>query len=63
MANKLGDKFYDEKNKELRDAEVIAALKQAIVDYENGAIFEVRCVCQEIANSIQTFEIANDLEN
>ena len=47
-------KFY--KNGKLKDEKIVAALKQAAVDYENGEIAEVRDLLIEIANDIGDWE-------
>lgn len=41
---------------ELKDKKVIAALKRAARQYENGEIAEVRDVLFEIVEAIDTFE-------
>lgn len=47
-------KFW--KNNELDDAAIIKALNQAVKDYEDGAIAEVRDSLAEIVNVIDEFE-------
>ncbi len=47
-------KFW--KNKELDDAAIIKALNQAVKNYEDGAIAEVRDSLVEIVNAIDEFE-------
>jgi hypothetical protein len=47
-------KFW--KNNELDDAAIIKALNQAVKDYEDGAIAEVRDSLAEIVNAIDEFE-------
>lgn len=47
-------KFY--KNGELEDKEIVKALIQAAVDYENDAISEVRDLLAEIVVAIDKFE-------
>lgn len=44
------------KKNELDDAAILKALNQAIKDYENGAIAEVRDSLVEIVNAIDEFE-------
>lgn len=44
------------KKGELRDKELLAALKQAAIDYEDGAIVEVRDTLAEIVEAINEFE-------
>ena len=44
------------KNNELKDATIIKALKQAVKDYEDGAIAEVRDTLAEIVVAIDEFE-------
>lgn len=51
--------FY--KKGELKDKEIVAALKQAAVDYENGEIAEVRDLLLDIIQSIDEFD--SDFEN
>lgn len=41
---------------ELQDNEIVKALKQCAVDYENGEILEVKSVLIEIINAITDFE-------
>lgn len=48
-------KFW--KNNELDDAVIIKALNQAVKDYEDGAIAEVRDSLAEIVVAIDEFEI------
>ena len=47
--------YYNEKTKELSDEEIMDALKQAMDDYENGAIVEVRDELATIINAIDAF--------
>lgn len=47
-------KFW--KNNELDDTAIIKALHQAVKDYEDGAIAEVRDSLVEIVNAIDEFE-------
>ena len=47
-------KFY--KNGELKDQKIIDALNQAVKDYENGCVVEVRDVLAEIVIAIDEFE-------
>lgn len=47
-------KFW--KNNELNDTAIIKALNQAVKDYEDGAIAEVRDSLVEIVNAIDEFE-------
>lgn len=47
-------KFW--KNNKLDDAAIIKALNQAVKDYEDGAIAEVRDSLVEIINAIDEFE-------
>lgn len=44
------------KNHELEDQQIINALRQAVDDYENGAVVEVRDTLIEIVNAINEFE-------
>ena len=48
-------KYYNEKAKELKDEEIMDALKQARDDYENGAIVEVRDELSDIVRAIDAF--------
>ena len=48
-------KYYNEKAKELKDEEIMDALKQAMGDYENGAILEVRDELSDIVKAIDAF--------
>ena len=41
---------------ELKDKKIVAALSQAVEDYENGAIIEVRDLLLEIVEAIDEFE-------
>lgn len=50
-------KFY--KNGVLQDTKIIEALKQAVVDYENGELIEVRDLLEEIINAIDEFSEEN----
>lgn len=43
-------------NEELDDAAIIKALKQAVKDYEDGAISEVRDCLAEIVIAIDDFD-------
>jgi hypothetical protein len=44
------------KNGELEDKKIVAALRKAADDYENGEIIEVRDLLWDIVDSITTFE-------
>ena len=48
-------KYYNEKAKELKDEEIMDALKQAMDDYENGSILEVRDELSDIVRAIDAF--------
>ena len=39
----------------LKDVEIINALKEAVYDYEDGAILEVRDVLEEIVKAINEY--------
>lgn len=52
-------KFF--KNGELKDKNIISALKQSVVDYENGEILEVKGTLIEIINAITDFEQEGEL--
>ena len=54
----MKNKFF--KNGELQDKQIVKALHHAAEDYENGEIFEVKCVLVDIINAITDFE--NDFE-
>ena len=47
-------KFF--KKGELQDKKIVAALRQAAEDYENGEIAEVKDVLIDIVNAITEFE-------
>ena len=49
------------KKGELKDRKIVAALRQAADDYENGEIFEVKCVLVDIINSITEWEEAEEV--
>lgn len=55
----MESKFY--KKGELKDKEIVAALKQAAVDYENGEIAEVRDLLVDIVNGIDNWEAAYEV--
>lgn len=44
------------KNGKLKDVEIINALKEATLDYEDGAIIEVRDVLLEIIEAIDEWD-------
>lgn len=48
------------KKGELKDAKIVAALKKAADDYENGEICEVKDVLIDIINSITEWEQAEE---
>ena len=45
----------------LRDIEIINALKEAVYDFEDGAILEVRDVLAEIVEAIDEYDYNNSL--
>ena len=47
-------RFY--KNGKLKDKQIVAALRQAADDYDNGEIIEVKAVLIDIINAITEFE-------
>lgn len=47
------------KNHELKDRAIIKALKQAVKDYEDGAIIETRDTLVDIVQSIDEFSKEN----
>lgn len=49
--------FYDARNRVLKDRKIVATLKQAAKDYENGEIAEVKETLAEIYDAIQEFEM------
>lgn len=51
-------RFY--KNGELQDKKIVAALRRAADDYENGEIAEVRDLLVDIVNAIDEWEDANE---
>lgn len=44
------------KGNELQDIEILNALKEAVYDYQDGAIAEVRDTLAEIVNAIDEWE-------
>lgn len=44
------------KNGQLKDKEIVKALQQAAVDYDNGEIAEVRDLLVEIVQAIDEFD-------
>lgn len=44
------------KNGQLKDEKIVAALRQAADDFENGEIAEVRDLLQDIINAIDEFD-------
>ncbi len=48
-------KYFDKKNKCLKDKKIIKKLKQCIEDYESGEILEVAIELNEIVNAIYKF--------
>ena len=50
----MDSKFF--KKGKLQDKKIIAALRQAAEDYENGEIIEVKDALIEIINAITDFE-------
>lgn len=46
-------------NLELNDEKNISLIKQALSDYENGAIVEARDALLEVVNNITDFETAD----
>ena len=47
--------FYNHKKKELEDKKIVAALRQAADDYENGEIVEVHDTLLAIVSAIEWF--------
>lgn len=54
--------FYDYKNNELLDINVIKGLMNAIALYEDGAICECRDILVDISDAISEFEDYTDKE-
>lgn len=50
----MANRFYAKG--ELKDKKILAALKQAVKDYDDGAIAEVHDVLLEIAAAIEEWE-------
>lgn len=50
-------KYYDEKKQMLKDKKIIAALKKAADDYENGEIAEVQETLTDIVLAIANFTL------
>ena len=48
--------FYDLKKKDLNDADILEGLKEAIEDYNNGAILECRDTLFRIVRAISEYE-------
>lgn len=48
------------KNGELKDKEIVKALQQAVVDYENSEIAEVRDLLVDIVQAIDEFDIQHE---
>ena len=48
--------YFNENTHELKDKKIIAALKQALKDYEDGAIIECRDELADIVNAIDAFD-------
>ena len=46
-------KFYD---KELKDKDIVEALKKCIEDYQDGAILDVKYTFEDIIKAIDEFE-------
>ena len=57
----MNNRFYG--TNELKDKEIVEALRQAAADYENGEIIEVSDILCEIVKAIDLFmkEVENDL--
>lgn len=55
-------KYYDLLKNELQDDEIIQTLINAIRDYEDGAIIEVRDELANIVYAITEFEKMNELK-
>lgn len=54
--------FYDYRNHEFIDKNVLEGLKNAITLYEDGAICECRDILVDICNAIDEFEDYTDKE-
>lgn len=57
----MANKFFAKG--ELKDEKIIAALKRAATDYENGEIAEVHDLLLEIAAAIEEWEAVYHAEN
>lgn len=57
----MANKFYAKG--ELKDGKIVAALKRAADDYENGEIAEVHDLLLEIAAAIEEWEAVYHAEN
>lgn len=55
-------KYYNLRENELQDDKIIQALINAIHDYENGAIIEVRDELANIVYAITEFEKMDELK-
>lgn len=53
----MANKFFAKS--ELKDEKIIAALKRAVNDYENGEIAEVHDLLLEIAAAIEEWEVVH----
>lgn len=51
----MANQFTKNGGKELKDDKILKALKQAVKDYEDGAIAEVRDVLADIVEAIDEF--------
>lgn len=52
--------YFDEKTGELKDNEIVAAIRKAADDYEDGAILEASYVLEKIVDAIRRFDEVED---
>lgn len=53
-------KYFDEREKCLKDKKIIKALQNAAKNYESGCIAEVRDELIDVINAIDAFDAAQD---
>lgn len=51
----MTNRFYSERHHELKDDQIVKALRKAADDYENGELSEVQDLMYEIVDAIQQF--------
>ena len=52
--------YFDEKTGELKDNEIVAAIRKVADDYENGAILEACDALEKIVDAIRRFDEVED---